>query len=196
MSDISTDCCICLDALGTTNVTTTPCGHTFCFSCLMKSMDLKNTCPYCRTNLREEEDVIEESDDDSYVDMPDYSNGHVYGSTFYNWVLNWNEVVGLDNTTNPTNSIASVDEIMKFAEDNNITMRDIVCAAFWRYDSRDNGREIEKKSRKMSKYIANLEKEKRFEWDERQGMMEEDLRRHNRIEEVTFVIDREPGRVI
>ena len=190
MSDITMDCCVCLETLGNTNVTTTPCGHTFCFSCLMKCMDLKNTCPYCRTNLREEEDIIEESDDDeSYMDMADYHDD--YEDREYNWVLDWTGAKGLDNTANPTNTLVSVDEIMKFAEDNNITMRDIVCATFWRYDSRDNGREIEKKSKKMSKYIANIEKEKRFEWDERQGMMEEDLRRHNRTEEVTFVIDRQ-----
>ena len=199
MSDITMDCCICLETLVNTNITTTPCGHTFCFSCLMKSMDLKNTCPYCRTTLREEEDIIEESDDDEfYDDATDMESSSSIDSD-YNWVLNWEDgfgrFCGLDNTVNPTTSLASVDEIMKFAEDNNITMRDIVCATFWRYDSRDNGREIEKKSKKMSKYIANLEKERRFEWDDRQGMMEEDLRRHNRTEEVTFVVDRHPDRV-
>lgn len=195
MSDITMDCCICLETLGNTNITTTPCGHTFCFSCLMKSMDLKNTCPYCRTNLREEEDIIEESDDEeSYEDMQDYQDDYIYDSE-YNHVLDWSDGVGLDNTANPTNRLVSIDEIMKYAEENNMTMRDIVCVAFWRYDSKDNGREMEKKSRKMSKYIEKLEKEKRAEWGERQGMMEEDVRRHNRIREVTYVIDRQPERV-
>lgn len=195
MSDITMDCCICLETLGNTNITTTPCGHTFCFSCLMKSMDLKNTCPYCRTNLREEEDIIEESDDDeSYMDMPDYQDD--YEDREYNWVLDWTGAKGLDNTSNPTNTLVSVDEIMKFAEDNNITMRDMICAAFWRYDSKDNGREMEKKSRKLSKHIAKLEKERSTEWEEREGMMEEDLRRHNRISEVTYTIDREPEQII
>ena len=184
------DCCICLETLGNTNITTTPCGHTFCFSCLMKSMDLKNTCPYCRTNLREEEDIIEES----YEDMQDYQDDYIYDSE-YNHVLDWSDGVGLDNTSNPTNTLVSVDEIMKFAEDNNITMRDMICAAFWRYDSKDNGREMEKKSRKLSKHIAKLEKERSTEWEEREGMMEEDLRRHNRIREVTYVIDRQQERV-
>lgn len=194
MSDITIDCCICLETLGNTNITTTPCGHTFCFSCLMKSMDLRNTCPYCRTKLREEEDIIEESDEESYGEEHDYDSEYTY-YTDHNYILDWDEKTLLSNTSNPINKIASVDEIMNFVEDNNMTMRDIICATFWRYDEVDDGREIEKMSRKLSKYIANLEKDKRHQWYERQDMMEEDVRRHNRIREVTYVIDRQPERV-
>jgi len=34
-----------------TNVVTTPCGHSFCFKCLSKHLDRKNTCPMCRVEL-------------------------------------------------------------------------------------------------------------------------------------------------
>lgn len=48
-------CAICLDVLclGNTNMTTTGCGHTFHFSCLLKSMRTKNLCPLCRWELEE-----------------------------------------------------------------------------------------------------------------------------------------------
>jgi hypothetical protein len=33
------------------NVTTTPCGHSFCFTCLSKHLENKNKCPICRKKL-------------------------------------------------------------------------------------------------------------------------------------------------
>jgi len=35
----------------TSNVITTPCGHSFCFTCLMTHLDKKNKCPLCRNEL-------------------------------------------------------------------------------------------------------------------------------------------------
>ena len=48
-------CAICLEVLclGNTNMTTTGCGHTFHFSCLLKSLRTKNLCPLCRWELEE-----------------------------------------------------------------------------------------------------------------------------------------------
>jgi hypothetical protein len=33
------------------NVVTTPCGHSFCFTCLATHMERKNKCPLCRTDI-------------------------------------------------------------------------------------------------------------------------------------------------
>jgi len=177
MSEPETDCCICMEELGKTNITTTPCGHTFCFSCLMKSMDMKNTCPYCRTNLREEEDIIEESDDESYPDVED--DGPPRDGE-YHWTLDWEDKRGLDNTRNPSYGLTTVDEVMEFISDRNMTPREIVSSILWRYDDPKEVREIERKSRALSKFLIDNDYEKRLEWGERNGMMEEDLRRHNR----------------
>ncbi|KAL8232595.1 hypothetical protein R6Q57_002373 [Mikania cordata] len=43
------DCTLCLKLLY--EPITTPCGHTFCRSCLFQSMDRGNRCPLCRTVL-------------------------------------------------------------------------------------------------------------------------------------------------
>nr|XP_043638516.1 LON peptidase N-terminal domain and RING finger protein 1-like isoform X2 [Erigeron canadensis] len=43
------DCTLCLKLLY--EPVTTPCGHTFCRSCLFQSMDRGNRCPLCRTVL-------------------------------------------------------------------------------------------------------------------------------------------------
>ncbi|XP_027167352.1 LON peptidase N-terminal domain and RING finger protein 3 isoform X2 [Coffea eugenioides] len=43
------DCTLCLKLLY--EPVTTPCGHSFCHSCLFQSMDRSNRCPLCRTVL-------------------------------------------------------------------------------------------------------------------------------------------------
>lgn len=45
------ECSICLEQIGTKNNTTTPCGHKFCFSCLIESLRVNGTCPCCRARL-------------------------------------------------------------------------------------------------------------------------------------------------
>ena len=49
------DCCICLQEFTTfdqPNVSITKCHHSFCTSCLIKTMKYGNKCPLCRTILR------------------------------------------------------------------------------------------------------------------------------------------------
>ena len=38
----------------TKNFAKTNCGHSFCLTCLMRSLKNNNTCPLCRTNIEEE----------------------------------------------------------------------------------------------------------------------------------------------
>lgn len=33
------------------NMTTTPCGHSFCYECLSKHLERKNKCPICRAKI-------------------------------------------------------------------------------------------------------------------------------------------------
>jgi len=64
------ECCICMDVINSNkNNCTTPCGHSFCFKCLAKSLEKKNTCPCCRAVLMEDQD--DEDDDDFYEDDGD-----------------------------------------------------------------------------------------------------------------------------
>lgn len=45
-------CAICMDVTSKTkNVSVTECGHRFCTSCLLKSLQIKNTCPMCRAEI-------------------------------------------------------------------------------------------------------------------------------------------------
>ena len=47
--NMPTECPICCTRF--TNPTTTPCGHTFCSNCLVRSLDHQRSCPFCRDGL-------------------------------------------------------------------------------------------------------------------------------------------------
>jgi len=62
------ECCICFETIGAKNNCTTPCGHSFCFVCMTKSLAQNNTCPCCREVLMQ---VTEAPDDESEYDDDD-----------------------------------------------------------------------------------------------------------------------------
>jgi hypothetical protein len=71
---IVNECPICYDTVDITkNNATTPCGHTFCFSCISQALVHNNECPCCRGTLQEEvwEDVDEEEGEDDDEDEED-----------------------------------------------------------------------------------------------------------------------------
>lgn len=70
------DCPICMDAIvGTTNIVTTECGHTFHTNCLMCSVSHNGFgCPLCRTKMAEEKEEEEEDEDDYSYDSDDYDS--------------------------------------------------------------------------------------------------------------------------
>jgi hypothetical protein len=59
------ECCVCWDEIGVSkNNCTTPCGHQFCFTCIVQCLEKNNCCPLCRGILVERAD--EESEDEDY----------------------------------------------------------------------------------------------------------------------------------
>lgn len=68
------ECPICYDEIQSTNACTTPCGHSFCFKCVVKSMQANEACPCCRAPLIEKdanEDDSEYDSDESTIDSDD-----------------------------------------------------------------------------------------------------------------------------
>jgi len=63
-------CNICFEMMGPTNQTTTPCGHTFCFTCIIEAYKRKSTCPCCRTPFHKEhvDDAEEQEEQDDAED--------------------------------------------------------------------------------------------------------------------------------
>ena len=165
------ECCVCFESIGKTNVTTTPCGHTFCFSCLMKCMDVKNNCPYCREPLREESDIIESSDDEYSDDEYDeYS------------ITSEDELTTYDNASNPTLGLTTLNELVTLLDECSISREELLGMLLFRYEDGVDQNSLQKKKQLFNDMTVKKDKEKRHEWEERTSMMEEDTRRNNRIQ--------------
>ena len=48
------ECAICLQTLTKKNIAVTPCGHSFCFSCIAENLNISKTCPMCRDRIAPE----------------------------------------------------------------------------------------------------------------------------------------------
>lgn len=62
------ECAICFEEIGSSNNCVTPCGHKFCFNCIVKSTKQNNTCPCCRGPLCEPSPDEDEDEDADYED--------------------------------------------------------------------------------------------------------------------------------
>lgn len=46
------ECSICLDGLGDRNMSTTPCGHLFCTTCITAAVRNRSACPMCQAGVQ------------------------------------------------------------------------------------------------------------------------------------------------
>ena len=65
------ECSICFDEIQNTNNCTTPCGHKFCFECLIKAFQTNPTCPLCRSELTTSANEGEADEEDSEGEYED-----------------------------------------------------------------------------------------------------------------------------
>ena len=164
------ECCICYDEIGKTNVTTTPCGHTFCFRCIVKCLETNNKCPYCREVLREEVEEEEEEEGDEDEDEYTYASEDEDDNSLFE--PNW------QNTSNPVSALVSVKEVEEILIKEGITMENMLCICLSRYDGNMDHKHIDKIHRKLAAIVIAKDDEKKKEWEERQMLMEEDTRRN------------------
>ena len=162
------ECCICYETIGEQNNCTTPCGHKFCFVCMMKTLETSNTCPCCRAVLQEKKEDDEEEDESDY----EFSD----------------EEDGLDY--HDRNCRASTKDIASELESLGYTMSDILTLYLGRINhtgERTSITFIEKMSDDVQRVINKQDSEIESEHYERFDMMEEDTRRHNRT--ISSVLD-------
>lgn len=66
------NCPICFDPITKNkNVCSTPCGHVFCFKCIVKCLNTSNTCPFCRSEINDSELYQDDDEDDDEDDDDD-----------------------------------------------------------------------------------------------------------------------------
>jgi hypothetical protein len=75
------ECPVCFEVIQPdANMCITPCGHSFCFKCVARSMKNNDTCPICRSRLKDEDDADDADDETEYDEdeedsHPEYSDG-------------------------------------------------------------------------------------------------------------------------
>jgi hypothetical protein len=162
MENIDNECVICYEGIGEKNNCVTPCGHKFCFSCMVKSLNRNDTCPMCRTALREPE---VESEDESE-----------YGETIYD---SDDDDYDYDSITTANPTIARPSVISETLLAKGYIMEDII--SLWtgridRLNPRYNQRFIRKLQSDVSLIISDADEEQSTLTDNREQMCNEDIR--------------------
>ena len=167
------ECSICYDQLGEKNNCTTPCGHVFCFECMMQALNRNNLCPCCRAPLKEEpeesEDESDEEDDDDFEWNPLEEN-----------INHWREGTNFHNLT-ADDQYATPNVIAKKIENAGYTMEDLVSIWLERIDRSTDRYKDNNFVKKMVSDIENLVDKEDDERHDRENEIEqmgnEDIRR-------------------
>ena len=182
------ECSICYESLGEKNNCTTPCGHVFCFECLMSCLNYKNTCPICRKVLQEEvddeisEEFSEEEDgeSDEEFDMDDTSANWGIHSTFLPGMHSQLPAIPLETMTNistSNNYKATPRTITDKIKALGYTLEDIIVLWTWRVDRMNpkyNQRYLEKMRDELADLIYTLDSDQTASQYERENMGRED----------------------
>jgi len=79
-------CPICYDVIDSErNNCITSCGHSFCFDCIVRTVETSDACPLCRELFIAQEPEEEEEEDDEEEDEDDssYSDTFVFNEDLY-----------------------------------------------------------------------------------------------------------------
>ena len=161
-NDDTIECVICYEEIGEHNNCVTPCGHKFCFNCMVRSLNNSDNCPMCRTALREPELESE--------------NESEYGETIYD---SDDDDYDYDSITTVNPSIARPSVISEMMIENGYTMEDIVTLWTGRIDRlnpRYNQTFINKLQRDVGLIISSADEKQSSVSEEREQMSSEDVR--------------------
>ena len=84
-------CAICLYDISNVNNCITPCGHGFCLTCLLQSLDNLNTCPLCRSHIENKRGT--KSNDISIDNIADIVFREETNQDILNKIININNVI-------------------------------------------------------------------------------------------------------
>jgi hypothetical protein len=168
------ECPICYETIpSTNNLCTTPCGHSFCFKCMVKCLQHGNTCPCCREILQEdmadEEDTEDEDDDDDDDDFvtededEDDDDAETLGS----------------NDTDEDDPECSVEYIEKILKEKNVTYLNLLSLLICRFPKNTSLRVMKKTEKNVFDIVNNLDNDTEKEMEEISEMEKEDTMSKN-----------------
>jgi hypothetical protein len=142
------NCPICFDPITKNkNVCSTPCGHVFCFKCIVKCLNTSNTCPFCRAEINDSElyddsegegeddsdddDTFWSDEDDSEDDDEDASEGE--GETTEQGVADATAVAGISATEEYEDDECPIEHMENYFKEKGVTYLDLMAVLFNRY---------------------------------------------------------------
>jgi len=174
------ECAICYEVIGKTNACVTPCGHEFCFKCMVKSFQTNDSCPLCRTTYLEKDECLhsdseeEEDDDDETLYYSDEDEDTI--------------VYNMNNTTEKS-IIATPTQIAEELTKKGYTITDII--SLWtnridREDKRYTQSFIKNMVKEVDNVIQEVDETKYNVLNEREMMENEDIRRKETVDGCIF----------
>lgn len=165
------ECCICYEIIGDKNNCVTPCGHKFCFKCVILALQYNNACPYCRTMLVDEVDDADNEEGDGDGADADVEDGDDDEDAEYDEID--------DDYNDPVSGLAYVishgapiETVVERLEKAGITMIDAVSLLFSHYSLPRDDVYIEKLPHKFEAIYTDVQSEFR----EQQMFAQEDSR--------------------
>lgn len=156
------ECPICYENITkNNNICITPCGHEFCFTCLIKCMNKNNLCPCCRSVLNENKNFDENDEDEE--DDEDFED-------------NETETINDDDTEDDDdeNKFCSLEFIETKLKEKNITYINLLSLLITRFPKNTSLSTKQKLEDDVFDYIDELDDQAEKEFDETKNMMFED----------------------
>ena len=186
------ECAICYEEIGETNKCVTPCGHDFCFKCMVKSFQMNETCPMCRTSYLEKDECLH-SDSDSEHEYPDDDSDDETHYDDDEYVSPDQYLRELDNVTQYA-TIAKPKTIADKIEEKGYTMEDVLSLYLGRIDRTDSKYTqtyVRRLKNDVDTVVIESDQEQERALMENYMMRDEDTRRDKLIDADVF--DMNPG---
>lgn len=199
-------CPICFETISQTkNTCSTPCGHVFCFTCMVKVLNTSNTCPCCRFKLNDnklgsdddsiditgfinsddEEDEYDSDDEDvSYDDSDDEEDtdgsdneGEGEAAATDTEAIPGNADENRSNTPprERESNICSIENVEKHFKDQNISYLEVLSVLFYRFPQGTSKRMKRRLETRVYNMVEFLDNEHIEQKEEMRMMMLEDI---------------------
>jgi len=184
-----TNCPVCFDPITTDkNVCSTPCGHIFCFGCMVKCLNTSNTCPYCRAEINDkpidnnhtvfiyddDEDDDDDDDEDDYDEENDDDDYETISDNEENPENNTNNETQVSNEQE-TDDECNIEYVESYFKEKGISYINLLSVMFNRYPKTMTKRMRRQLDKKLYDMMDFLDEEHINQRDEINLMLQNDV---------------------
>ena len=179
----NTTCPVCFDPITTNkNVCSTPCGHIFCFGCMVKCLNTSNTCPYCRAEINDKP-INNQNTVFIYDDEDDYDDDDEDDEDDYETISDNEDEEAENNPTNEepvnteqeTEDECSIEYVESYFKEKGISYINLLSVMFNRYPSTMTKRMRKQLDKKLYDMMDLLDEEHIKQREEIDIMVQNDV---------------------